>query len=472
MEGTGRNYEKRSMSSTVVINYTSKRNATTEWNCRHCTTVNLPELVNCQTCLKRRAGLPKLTAEDLQLPDLPNAKQNNFTGKLKGFIQWKGKFTWDCPQCTLKIQGYHKVCTACGTPMPPDIPRKSYQDKPSHLNISSKKDPLNKRDAPKGSTSGKSGKKSSSTPAKSRSSTKLSSSQSKSGSSESQHVDKLISSYEIISPSECQEDTDALLLTPTIPSMSPCSLLHPPPSVRHPFLKRLMSSKTTSSPSLQANSPSNHNNSSHINGSFVSRTNQNVVCPTHAAQHLSYTHAHPFDWVCPFCGILNLTIPQTHMCYVCGIGRCPYDRRTPADILAPVAPRQAQVPPVAMETVLVSSNEQLDPPTSNSDTLSAPDSPPLSPGYFTFQGNTHHIPRLGPGSRPTHMHSDWGQGSECPCPHGDKGLPSPRCEGLCSATPLIHSVRIDHAAQADQLYQDIRAYCQQVCVCAGTKLVV
>ncbi len=99
----------------VVINYTAKKNHDKPWTCLACTTINRPDLINCQSCFERRKGLDKLSLEETQQPPpIHSSLTSEWIGKVKNIFLPKPP--WDCPVCTLKVQGHIRICSACGTP--------------------------------------------------------------------------------------------------------------------------------------------------------------------------------------------------------------------------------------------------------------------------------------------------------------------------------------------------------------------
>ena len=488
-----------------MINYTAKGNSTTEWKCIYCTTVNTPDLVNCQSCFIRRQGLSKLTADDLKPSSSTNNKYNNFIDKFKSLISWKGKYIWDCPRCTSRVPSYLQVCTVCGTSMPPGLSKnkppgdqlaqdRTSKVRPSHAKLFKDKALLNKQPVSK---SGKT-KSTFSTLSNDK---KLISTTRKNSREFGQTNGRVTTCG--ISPSECLDDCSCLLHTPTplSPTLPPTFLNPSLLSLRlSPFaahhLDHHMAGTTCpfiSNPSIQNSHLSKAYNDKHTHGT-TTHTQGITTCTQGTTTHKQRTygasspytpaynspsHSHKLAqqrlsvnaqlpccsskdwgaacvcWVCPVCGIFNFTITKTRKCYVCAIGQYCSDLNVTYDDHSPVVP-----PGVAMEAVLTHTNNKFDPPDSHTSSGHIPHSP-CSP---YIQDHTSYYPKLGhQHSRPTDLHSGWGRSVECyPRPHTDEGLLSPVFKGRCHSTRLIHSIRRDASARANQLYQQVCMYCQQV----------
>lgn len=475
-----------SYSPSVVINYTAKRNTNIEWECSHCTTVNPPSLVNCQSCFERRKGLGKMTADDLEPPTAVNNKQNNsLTGRIKSLMLFRGKSKWNCPQCTLAVHSYLKTCTACGAPMPPGLSqdkptqdklsmaKRTSQDRP-HVKLSRDKVTSNR---PSMSTSGKA---------------------SATFCTLSNHTTTTVCSRESVPKNdniclpECLDD-------PRSQCSSTCLSPSPPPPLPHSSLrhqafsaphdhhhhKSARSSPSISNPSIQTSDLSDPYKATHTPGAYrVPPTHTSDynpppgayrVPPTHTSDYNPRPHIHksteqfhprlPPDstqgyggicWVCPFCGIFNFTTTTNgRMCYVCGIGQHHWDLPTASKHHTCPAPHQVVLSPaVAMETDLTHSNGNHYPPTHFIPCgHTSGDHTPHSPCDHT----PHSPPKLRPKqNRPTELYSGRGQGAECRSrPHSDEGWCSPVLRGSCRSTPPIHSIRQDDSARANILYQKI-----------------
>ena len=262
---------QRKMSTpAVVINYTAKTSYDKPWTCLNCTTLNDPSLINCVSCLERRKGVGKLTIDELgrhQSHTKTNSLATNFVGKVKSIF--KPKTPWDCPNCTLKVDGHQKVCSACG-----------YTKKSGESSLTAD------------STQ--------SCPAETR--------------ANRQEMDTTLSSYDIISSTEyCKRGG----YQPAEPDFSSplCSPSHHQPH-----------SDGDHSATSRGHSPTSFSNSTTLTEPSDTSCRSPSPKPLPLAQQPppSVLLQPPTSyWTCSLCGAFNFIINPEQRCYICSIGKIP-----------------------------------------------------------------------------------------------------------------------------------------------------
>lgn len=109
-----------------VLSRQPLRGVNREWQCPHCTAVNMAADIDCRVCTKAKPGRRQLAhhlhEEQSQLPEEGPVKQS-FVDNVKSLVLGK-PLPWQCPRCTAEMGGYYNKCTVCGF-LRTDIRRKS-----------------------------------------------------------------------------------------------------------------------------------------------------------------------------------------------------------------------------------------------------------------------------------------------------------------------------------------------------------
>ena len=109
-----------------VLSRQLHRGVNREWQCPHCTAVNMAADIDCRVCTKAKPGRRQLAhhlhEEQSRLPEEGPVRQS-FVDNVKSLVLGK-PLSWHCPRCTAEMGGYYNKCTACGF-LRTDVRRKS-----------------------------------------------------------------------------------------------------------------------------------------------------------------------------------------------------------------------------------------------------------------------------------------------------------------------------------------------------------
>ena len=423
-----------SSGSTVVINYTAKRNVNKPWTCVHCTTINRPDLINCESCFERRKGVDKLSLEELgSHQPQSNSTTTSLIEKLKNIFS-RQKPSWNCPQCTLKVPGSYKFCTACGTA----APESSLESSPLHQTKKSPKKTLLKKGSkttitnedvgtsvdPKVRVSDESGWR-------------------------CEHC-TLINENP-------QQECSVCHIQRTYDIISSFEFARPdvPHSPHNPSdAKRSLSPLRTSPPDMDL---------------------QPMSWPSPNSEQ--YDTAPPFSlplplpnptptWTCSLCGTINYIINPGQKCYICGIGKIPPSLTQPPSR----PPNNTSTP---LNSQRASDSQSAEPnytETSGLNTIEPVPSQPwkYDPAYYS-QTQLPMTDSTGvniPQSRPKHLKGfldeEEGRSRRHRRQSSDYGVRSPLEESIGNCTQLFQVIRREDSVEASQVYHKVQLHCKQV----------
>ena len=478
--------------SNVVINYTTKRLSDKPWTCVFCTTLNQPELLNCQSCFERRKGVGKLSVEQLEsCQPVSTSLTSEFIGKVKSLFS-RSKEKWDCPVCTVKVASCHKTCTVCGTPTPElgiQGNKKPKQKEPSSSSKSVWWQRKSKNHEPDsiGSSVDAEVKSESTQPWTCKHCTLINT-----GSQNECIACKIGRTYDIISPLESTDIELADQASHPSRDSGRDTMSETSDSVSNRTSPNILHNTAGTSPNkdntIHTTSPLTNGdlttttNSLH-GGEEVSDSSQLMSWPSNSGQlpepsgHQGYSlQISTTDpslncprWTCSLCGARNFIVKVEQKCYVCGIGKIPRSLYQP---LSNHTPNFQQAPSI--------SNVQRP--------LSTPNHDHFSNGYQRTERLSHHnhdtrdVPSTPINSDPAYSGqiqvplplaldlnslspygSQSGKGWENKMchrrPNSDHGALE---ESLGNSARLIQVIRREDSIEAELMYQQVSRYCQQV----------